>query len=155
MPAIDRALILSFEVLVEQGFDPEMVALELYGSYEAAEIFAEMARTGFFRQGKLHSQTSQYGTFSRGPVVLPDSFKRVMRRRLDGHPQRPLRPRVAARAGGGLPELQPLLGGGAGPPDERRRGAGPGAVRRGELGAERLQEERREAIRVGRVNSAG
>jgi len=63
-------------VLVEQGFDPEMVALELYGSYETAEIFAEMARTGFFRQGKLHSRTSQYGTFSRGPVVLPDSFKR-------------------------------------------------------------------------------
>jgi len=80
--AIDRTLLLSFEVLVEEGFDPEMVALELYGSYEAAEIFAEMARTGFFRQGKLHSQTSQYGTFSRGPVVLPDSFKRVMRRRL-------------------------------------------------------------------------
>jgi ketol-acid reductoisomerase len=80
--AIDRTLLLSFDVLVEEGFDPEMVALELYGSYEAAEIFAEMARTGFFRQGKLHSQTSQYGTFSRGPVVMPDSFKRVMRRRL-------------------------------------------------------------------------
>jgi ketol-acid reductoisomerase len=81
--AIDRTVVLSFEVLVEQGFDPEMVALELYGSYEAAEIFAEMARMGFFRQGKLHSHTSQYGTFSRGPVVLPDSFKRVMRRRLE------------------------------------------------------------------------
>ena len=73
--AISRALILSFEVLVEQGFDPEMVALELYGSFEAAEVMAEMARMGFFKQMRLHSQTSQYGTLSRGPRVLPDAFK--------------------------------------------------------------------------------
>jgi ketol-acid reductoisomerase len=73
--AISRALILSFEVLVEQGFDSEMVALELYGSFEASEILAEMARIGFFKQMRLHSQTSQYGTLSRGPRVLPDAFK--------------------------------------------------------------------------------
>jgi ketol-acid reductoisomerase len=74
-PAISRALILSFEVLVERGFDPEMVALELYGSFEASEILGEMARIGFFKQMRLHSQTSQYGTLSRGPRVLPDAFK--------------------------------------------------------------------------------
>ena len=35
-PIIMRDLLLSFEVLVEAGFPPEMVALELYGSGEAA-----------------------------------------------------------------------------------------------------------------------
>lgn len=77
--AITRALVLSFEVLAEEGFDPEMLALELYASYEASEVMAEMARTGFFKQMRLHSQTSQYGTLSRGPRVLPDSFKDTFR----------------------------------------------------------------------------
>lgn len=81
--ALTRALILSFEVLVEDGFDPEMVALELYGSYEAAEVLHEMADQGFFHQMRLHSRTSQYGTLSRGPRVLPDSMKRTFRRVLD------------------------------------------------------------------------
>jgi ketol-acid reductoisomerase len=81
--AISRTLILSFEVLVEQGFDPEMVALELYGSFEAAEVMAEMARMGFFKQMRLHSQTSQYGTLSRGPRVLPDAFKETFGKALE------------------------------------------------------------------------
>ena len=45
-PIIMRDLLLSYEVLVEAGFPPEMVALELYGSGEAAEIFRQMARRG-------------------------------------------------------------------------------------------------------------
>jgi ketol-acid reductoisomerase len=81
--AITRALILSFEVLIEDGFDPEMTALELYGSYEAAEVLHAMAEQGFFHQMRLHSRTSQYGTLSRGPRVLPDSMRRTFRRVLE------------------------------------------------------------------------
>jgi ketol-acid reductoisomerase len=81
--AISRALILSFEVLVEDGFDPEMAALELYGSYEAAEVLHAMAEQGFFHQMRLHSRTSQYGTLSRGPRVLPDSMKQTFGRVLE------------------------------------------------------------------------
>jgi ketol-acid reductoisomerase len=81
--AISRALILSFEVLVEDGFDPEMTALELYGSYEAAEVLHAMAEQGFFHQMHLHSRTSQYGTLSRGPRVLPDSMKSTFQRVLE------------------------------------------------------------------------
>jgi ketol-acid reductoisomerase len=81
--AITRALILSFEVLAEDGFDPEMAALELYGSYEAAEVLHAMAEQGFFHQMRLHSRTSQYGTLSRGPRVFPDSRKRTFRRVLE------------------------------------------------------------------------
>jgi len=36
---------------------------------EAAEIFREMAQVGFFKQARLHSQTSQYGTLSRAKSI--------------------------------------------------------------------------------------
>ena len=60
---------MAYEFLAEHGFPPEMVALEMYGSEEAAEILREMARVGFFKQMRLHSQTSQYGTLSRASAV--------------------------------------------------------------------------------------
>lgn len=68
-PLLVRALLTAFEALVQAGFPPEMVALEMYGSGEAAEIFREMARVGFFKQLRLHSQTSQYGTLSRSRQI--------------------------------------------------------------------------------------
>ncbi|MEM2905492.1 MAG: hypothetical protein QW057_04660 [Candidatus Bathyarchaeia archaeon] len=64
--AITRILTLPFEALVEAGYPPEIVALELYGSGEAAEIFEQMAKTGFFKQMAYHSRTSQYGALTRG-----------------------------------------------------------------------------------------
>ncbi len=78
-PIIMRDLLLSYEVLVDAGFPPEMVALELYGSGEAAEIFHQMARVGVIEQMRLHSQTSQYGTLSRGPRMLPEEVKDRLR----------------------------------------------------------------------------
>jgi ketol-acid reductoisomerase len=83
-PIIIRDLLLSFEVLVEAGFPPEMVALELYGSGEAAEIFREMARVGLIEQMRLHSQTSQYGTLSRGPRMLGEDARQRLRQALAG-----------------------------------------------------------------------
>jgi ketol-acid reductoisomerase len=78
-PILVRDLLLSFEVLVEAGFPPEMVALELYGSGEAAEIFREMAREGLVRQMRLHSQTSQYGTLSRAERMLGEDARERLR----------------------------------------------------------------------------
>lgn len=78
-PIIMRDLLLSYEVLVEAGFPPEMVALELYGSGEAAEVFKQMARVGIIKQTRLHSQTSQYGTLSRGPRMLPEEARDRLR----------------------------------------------------------------------------
>jgi ketol-acid reductoisomerase len=77
-PVIMRLLRLTYELLVEEGFQPEAVLMELYGSGEAAQVFEEMARAGLFRQMSFHSQTSQYGTLSRGPRVLPDTFKTTL-----------------------------------------------------------------------------
>lgn len=68
-PLLTRTMIMAYEFLVEKGFPPEMVALEMYGSGEASEIFREMGRVGFFKQARFHSQTSQYGTLSRATTV--------------------------------------------------------------------------------------
>ena len=83
-PMIIRDLILSYETLVEAGFPPEMVALELYGSGEASEVFRQMARRGIFGQMRLHSQTSQYGTLARGERMLPEEDRARFRDALDG-----------------------------------------------------------------------
>jgi ketol-acid reductoisomerase len=68
-PLLVRTMMLSYEFLADHGFPPEMIALEMYGSQEAAEILEAMARVGFFKQMRLHSQTSQYGTLSRSSTV--------------------------------------------------------------------------------------
>ena len=81
-PVIMRLLTLTYELLVEEGFQPEAVLMEMYGSGEAAQVFEEMARVGMFRQMSFHSQTSQYGTLSRGPRVLPDAFKATLAKAL-------------------------------------------------------------------------
>ena len=78
--AINRILQLSFEVLVETGYLPETVALELYGSGEAAEVMQKMAEVGFFKQLSLHSRTSQYAQLTRGPRIITDAMKKRMRR---------------------------------------------------------------------------
>ncbi len=82
-PVITRTFRLSFELLVEAGYSPEIVALELYGSEEASEVFREMARVGFFKQMSFHSHTSQYGTLTRGPRVMPEEEKELIKEILE------------------------------------------------------------------------
>lgn len=81
--AITRVMLLSFELLVEEGYSPEVVALELYGSGEASEVMKAMAEIGFYKQISLHSQTSQYGTLSRGPLLVGDEFKEYLKEILE------------------------------------------------------------------------
>jgi ketol-acid reductoisomerase len=84
-PLLVRTMMMSFEFLTEHGFPPEMVALEMYGSEEAAEILHEMARVGFFKQMRLHSQTSQYGTLSRASAIgFTKEIRQFMERALAG-----------------------------------------------------------------------
>ncbi|MEO8130603.1 MAG: ketol-acid reductoisomerase [Bryobacteraceae bacterium] len=64
-PAFFDCLLTSFELLVEKGYPAEAVALELYASAEAADIFLAMAKRGIFEQMRFHSPTSQYGVLSR------------------------------------------------------------------------------------------
>ena len=64
-PAIFECLLTAYEVLEEQGYPKEAIALELYASAEPADIFLAMARQGPFGQMAYHSPTSQYGVLSR------------------------------------------------------------------------------------------
>jgi len=64
-PALFECLLTAYDVLVEKGYPPEAVALEIYASGEAADIFRAMAQKGMFEQMRYHSPTSQYGVLSR------------------------------------------------------------------------------------------
>ncbi len=79
-PMMKRTILLAYEVLVEEfGYTPEAVLMELYISEERADFLREFARTGFYKEIKFHSTTSQYGTLSRAPRVLPDETKETIR----------------------------------------------------------------------------
>jgi ketol-acid reductoisomerase len=79
VPVIFRAIQLGFEALVEEGYPPEAVLLEMYASGELAEVFRAAARIGLYKQMSLHSRTSQYGTLTYGSRVMPDSAKGVIK----------------------------------------------------------------------------
>lgn len=64
-PALFEVLLTAYDVLAEKGYPREAIALELYGSGEAADIFRAMAQKGMFEQMRFHSPTSQYGVLSR------------------------------------------------------------------------------------------
>jgi ketol-acid reductoisomerase len=72
----------SFKLGVENGFSPELMALELYVSGESSHIFGLMARNGFYKQMSRHSTTSQYGTLSRAPRMLNDENRARMKEHL-------------------------------------------------------------------------
>jgi ketol-acid reductoisomerase len=82
-PVITRLLRMAYELLTERGYQPEAVLMELYASGEPAQVFKEMAEVGLFRQMSFHSHTSQYGTLSRAPGVLPDDFRATLAQALD------------------------------------------------------------------------
>ena len=83
-PLLHQAILLSYEVLVEEGVPPELVALELYASGEAGESFHQMAVEGMFQQMRYHSPTSQYGSMSRSQTLPSKEIKQRMRRILLG-----------------------------------------------------------------------
>ena len=79
MPIFSRSMLWGFDLLVEAGFDPGVVTLELYGSGEMAEVFQACAQVGFFDQLlRFHSRTAQYGELSRTDTILNDSVRQSM-----------------------------------------------------------------------------
>jgi ketol-acid reductoisomerase len=82
-PVITRLFRLAFEVLIERGYQPEAVLMDMYQSGEPAQILQAAAEVGFFHQMAFHSRTSQYGTLSRGPRMLPDDFKAQLNQALN------------------------------------------------------------------------
>ncbi len=77
-PAFGQVLTTSIDLLVEEGYPPEAVLLELYMSGEFAYTLNKIAKLGMVEQSALHSPTSQYGSMSRGMrFVLPELRTRM------------------------------------------------------------------------------
>ncbi len=84
-PAFGRVLMTAIEVLVDAGYPPEAVLLELYLSGEFAYSFEKMREVGMMKQMDFHSRTSQYGTVTRGArfMSLGEPIKEKMDEVLD------------------------------------------------------------------------
>jgi ketol-acid reductoisomerase len=66
-PAFGAVMSSAVNTLVEAGYPPEAVLLELYLSGEFAYSLEKGRELGMRRQHLLHSHTSQYGTITRAP----------------------------------------------------------------------------------------
>jgi ketol-acid reductoisomerase len=69
-PAFGRVMMSAVDTLVRAGYPPEAVLLELYLSGELAYSIEKIREVGMARQHEYHSQTSQYGTVTRGARFL-------------------------------------------------------------------------------------
>jgi ketol-acid reductoisomerase len=74
---------LSFETLVNAGFDPDVVALELYASGELADVMKSIVRDGMLDSLRLHSPASRYGQLSRVRRIVPEEAREALTGVLD------------------------------------------------------------------------
>jgi ketol-acid reductoisomerase len=74
-----RSTIFAFETLVEAGYDPDIVALELYASGELADVMRAVSRDGMLNSLFLHSSASRYGQLSRAERMIPIEAKDTLR----------------------------------------------------------------------------
>jgi ketol-acid reductoisomerase len=82
-PAFGHVLTTSVDLLLEEGYPPEAVLLELYMSGEFAYTLGKMAELGVVEQSTLHSPTSQYGSMSRGMRFMLPELRTRMREGLE------------------------------------------------------------------------
>lgn len=77
-PAFGQVLTCAVDVAIEAGYPPELVLLELYMSGEFAYTAEMIAKMGTLKQLELHSQTSQYGSMSRGIRYASPELREAM-----------------------------------------------------------------------------
>jgi len=82
-PAFGQVLVSAVDLLIEQGYPPEAVLLELYMSGEFSYTLAKIAEMGMIEQTSLHSLTSQYGSISRGMRFMAPAVREKMLQGLD------------------------------------------------------------------------
>lgn len=73
----------AFDVLVDSGYDPEVVLLELYSSGEVIEVLKDIITRGLYRQLDNHSTTSQYGQLTRAPLLVSQNTRTTYQQILD------------------------------------------------------------------------
>lgn len=87
-PAFGRVLLTSIYTLIDAGYPPEAVLIEMYMSSEMSYTYKKMADVGLVKQVDFHSQTSQYGAMSRGirfrKLPLRDNMEKILKEIQDG-----------------------------------------------------------------------
>ena len=83
-----------YETLVEAGYAPEMAYFECV--HEVKLIVDLIYEGGIANMNYSVSNTAEYGEYVSGPRVVDDETKAEMKRILDRHPVRPIRPRLDA-----------------------------------------------------------
>jgi ketol-acid reductoisomerase len=82
-PAFGRVLLSSIYTLIDAGYPPEAVLIEMYMSNEMSYTYKKMAEIGLVKQVDFHSQTSQYGAMSRGirfrKLPLRDKMEKILK----------------------------------------------------------------------------
>jgi ketol-acid reductoisomerase len=82
-PAFGAVLMGAIETMIEAGYPPEAVLMELYMSGELAYTAQHFVDSGMIAQMDFHSRTSQYGSMTRGWRFADIDLKRRMREALD------------------------------------------------------------------------
>jgi ketol-acid reductoisomerase len=87
-PAFGRVLLSSIYTLIEAGYPPEAVLVEMYMSNEMSYTYKKMAEIGLIKQVDFHSQTSQYGAMSKGirfrKLPLKPTMKQILKEIQEG-----------------------------------------------------------------------
>jgi ketol-acid reductoisomerase len=87
-PAFGRVMTSAIETMIEAGYPPEAVLLELYLSGELIYSFQKILEVGMLRQMDYHSHTSQYGTITRSAkfsdVDLKSRMQQILHEIQDG-----------------------------------------------------------------------
>ena len=81
-PAFGRVLLTSINTLIDAGYPPEAVLIEMYMSGEMSYTYQKMAKIGLVKQTYFHSHTSQYGSMSRGIRYMKLPIRPIMKRTL-------------------------------------------------------------------------
>ncbi len=82
-PAFGAVLTSAIETMIEAGYPPAAVLMELYMSGELAYAAQAFVDTGLIEQMDFHSHTSQYGSMTRGWRFADIDLKSRMRAALD------------------------------------------------------------------------
>ena len=82
-PAFGHVLTTAVGLLLDEGYPPAAVLLELYMSGELSYTLGKIAEVGMVEQTTLHSRTSQYGSMSRGMRFMLPELRTKMRQGLE------------------------------------------------------------------------
>jgi ketol-acid reductoisomerase len=107
-PAFGHVLTTAVNLLIDEGYPPEAVLLELYMSGELSYTLGKIAEMGLVDQSVLHSRTSQYGSMSRGLRFMVPELRAKMEQGLDEIRSGRFAEEWAAEQKAGYPTLEAL-----------------------------------------------